>query len=93
MEYVVTVGKYVRPDGWTCGNFLQKGLEGFCPFYLPTNNSVIRQLACNVEITGRVFRKNGLLRCRITFIGDGESNTVCGGWIGGFSVRGCLGGL
>lgn len=84
-EYpMIQVGTYVWPDNWAMGNCLRKGLEGFCPFYLPTNNPIITQLACNVEITGRrPQRRCGdyYLRVRITFIGDGEPDTVCGGWI------------
>ena len=80
----IQVGQYVWPDGWKTGNRLQEGLEGFCPFYLPTNNPIVTSIACNVEITGRIPQKrfgDYYLRAKITFIGDGQPDTVWGGWV------------
>lgn len=78
------IGTYVKPDGWHIGNVLKKGLDGFCDYYLLTNNNVIKELAVNVEITGRTRRRisgDYYVRVKITFVGDCEPDTVSGGWI------------
>ena len=44
----------------------------------------IHDLACNVEITGRVAQKRGgayWKRAEITFVGDGEPNKVVRGFV------------
>ena len=81
----IQVGTYVEPDGWGIGAVLEKGLEGFCPFYLPTHsNGPIKHLAVTVEVTGRVPRRRCggyYARVRIVFVGDGEPDVVHGGWV------------
>jgi hypothetical protein len=87
---MIQVGSHIQPDGWKIGNVLEAGLPGFCPFYLKTNNPIITRLACNVELVGRVLRRrlgDYYMRVRITFIGDGEPDVVCGGWIPADQVR------
>ena len=85
METEVKVGTYVEPENWTCGDLLEEGLPGFCDFYLPTHcGGPIKHVAVNVVITGHMpHRRLGTFyrRVRITFVGDGEPNTVTGGWI------------
>ncbi len=81
---MIRVGNYIQPDGWKIGNTLAPGLPGLCSFYLRTNNPIITHLACNIEPTGRVLRRRFdayYMRVRIIFIGDGEPDVVCGGWI------------
>ena len=79
------VGTYVEPDGWSIGECLKVGLDGFCDFYLPTGYTFgVTQVAVNIKITGRTpIRRLGSYyrRVQITFLGDGEPNTVTGGWI------------
>ncbi len=84
-ETAVEVGTFVKPDGWSIGDKLESGLEGFCDFYLPTwGHGPIKQVAVNVRVTGRFpHRRAGDLyrRVSITFVGDGEPNEKSGGWI------------
>ena len=81
----VDVGTYVEPDGWGIGNKLNPGLEGFCPYYLPTNSGgPIKELAVRVEITGRSRqRRHGgyYVRVKVIFVGDCEPDTVVKGWV------------
>jgi hypothetical protein len=78
------VDRYVKPDGWTFGSRLADG-GSFSPFRLPTNSGgPIKSLAVNVETTGRTLQRvqgERMVRVRITFIGDGEPDTVSGGWM------------
>ena len=82
---VVDVGTYVEPDGWRIGNQLLPGLPGFCDYYLPTNSGgPIKELAVDIAITGRTRQRrcgSYYVRCRITFVGDCEPNTVVYGWV------------
>lgn len=55
------------------------------PFRLPGPHGA---LAVRVEVTGRTVRHTvaglagvGVVRARITFVGDGEPDEVTGGWI------------
>ena len=81
----VDVGPYITPDNWGIGNCLTKGLEGFCDYYLPVNSGgPIKEVAVNIEITGRTRqRRNGdyYVRVKITFVGDGEPDTITHGWV------------
>ena len=80
----IKVGTYVKPDGWPLGNCLTKGLEGFCPFYLPTNSGgPVKEVAVRVDVTGRkAMRIMGgwFARVKITFVGDDEPDVVVRGW-------------
>ena len=80
----VGIGTFVEPDGWSVGDNLEEGMEGFCDYYLPTRHPVITHVAVNVRITGRFPRRRagGLWRrVAITFVGDGEADEKTGGWI------------
>ena len=80
----IKVRTVIRPDGWPLGGILKPGLAGFCQFYLPTNSDgPIKELAVNVEVTGRTPQKREgsyHIRIKITFVGDGEKDTVVRGW-------------
>lgn len=81
----IKVGTYIEVEGWgRCGELLKAGLAGFCDFYLPTgHNFGVQMLAANIKVTGRkAMRRNGgyFARVEITFVGDGEPNTVTYGW-------------
>ncbi len=82
---LVKIGTYVEPDQWPIGECLTAGLEGFCDFYLPTGYTFgVTRVAVNVKPTGRVgIRRHGdyYRRVQITFVGDGEPDTVVGGCI------------
>ena len=81
----VDVGTYVEPEGWGIGNLLKKGLDGFCQYYLPVNSGgPIKELAVNIEITGRTRQRrcgSYYVRVKITFVGDGEPDTITHGWV------------
>ena len=80
----IQVGTYVKPEGWKFGSCLEKGLEGFCPFYLPTHTPPVKHIACRIEVTGRTRRRvegEWMVRVKIIFIGDGEPDTITYGWI------------
>ena len=80
----VDVGSYIQPENWSIGGILRPGLDGFCQYYLPTNSGgPIKEVAVNVEITGRTWRRrNGGLyvRVKITFVGDCEDDVIAYGW-------------
>ena len=80
----VGVDSYIEPESWRLGGVLKPGLHGFCDYYLTTNSAVVKEVAVNVEITGRtIIRRQGdwYVRLRITFVGDGQPNTHTGGWV------------
>lgn len=81
----VDVGTYVEPDNWGIGEVLKPGLAGFCDYYLPTHSGgPVKELGVNVEITGRTRQRRcggWYVRCRITFVGDCEPDTVVKGWV------------
>lgn len=84
-EVKPAVGSYVIPDGWSpWGERLIPG-DSFSTFRIPTRSGgPIKSLAIEVEVTGRTpQRKQGdcYVRVKITFPGDGEPDTVCGGWM------------
>ena len=83
------VGSYVEPDGWrNWGALLLPGdLEPIgdgwrgCDFRLPSQGG---NLACNVEVTGRTFRRRGgelQARVRIEWVQDGAPSEYSGGWM------------
>jgi hypothetical protein len=78
----------------TIGELLMPGSEkvddGFrgCQFYYPVSNGgPIKQVACDVEITGRTLRhrpyEQGVyyIKVKITWVGDCEPDTTCEGWM------------
>lgn len=79
-----TVGTYVKPDGWAFGERLTEG-DSFSTFRLPTGSGgPIKSLAVEVEVTGRTIQRKWdmrLVRCKITFVGDCEPDTVVRGWL------------
>jgi hypothetical protein len=78
------VGLYVKPDGWAYGGRLIEG-DSFSELRLTTNSGgPITDLAVRIEVTGRTLqRKQGVrsVRVRIVFIGDGEPDTITGGYM------------
>ncbi len=80
----IKVGTYIAPDGWKFGDLLKPGLSGFCDFYLPTGYDFgVKMLACNIRVSGRKAQKrqgDWFARVEITFVGDGEPNTIHHGW-------------
>ncbi len=78
------VGTFIKPDGWKFGERLIAG-DSFSTFRLPTGLAVVTSIACEIEITGRELRRaagmSGMVRVKITFPGDGEPDTVCGGFM------------
>jgi hypothetical protein len=84
MTIAPAVGAFVKPDGWNCGGWLKPGLDGFCPFYLTTNNPIVKELAAIIAPTGRTLvRRDGCdwVRVRITHPGDGEADTTHYGYM------------
>jgi len=84
-EVKAALDSYVEPDGWSPhGERLIKG-DSFSTFRIPTNSGwPVASLAIEVEVTGRtpIRRKSAYyVRVKITFPGDGEPDTVCGGWM------------
>jgi hypothetical protein len=81
----IKVGTYLEPDSWGIGELLRPGLQNFCSFYLPTHSGgPIKEVAVDVEVTGRKPRwRQGdwYMRVKITFVGDGEPDTIVGGWV------------
>lgn len=82
-QYVgkVTLG-YVKPDGWTIGGelYIDFSLPERYSLRLQTHNGgPIKSLAVQIEVTGRKFDREDFIRCRITFLGDGEQDVTSGG--------------
>ena len=85
-EVRAEAGAYVVPDGWRgFGGLLREAGDGFSTYRLPVNSlGPIESLAAEVQITGRTVQYRGgncWVRVRITFVGDGEPNTVTHGWM------------
>jgi hypothetical protein len=80
----IKVGTYIVPEKWGIGEKLKPGLAGFCDYYIPTHSGgPIKEIACNVEVTGRKPRWFGgswWMRVKIIFVGDGEPDTITRGW-------------
>ena len=79
------VGRYIKPDGWRFGELLQKG-DNFSTFRLPTGSKFgVTSLAVEIETTGRTLQRRegegGWVRVKITFVGDGEPDTVVRGYM------------
>lgn len=89
---MITAGMYIRPDFWTYVEKLEAGDnyrdESFpgCQFRIPAGyigGKPQYHLAVNVKKTGNVRNREGMVRCRIEFVRDGEPSTFTGGWIQG----------
>ena len=81
-----TVGTYIKPDGWYLGECLSAS-DGWkdasfpgCAFRLPAGNGLYK-LAVNVTVTGRKVNKQGMIRAKVEFVGDGEESTFTGAWM------------
>lgn len=78
------VGLMIRPENWAMSSILLPG-DDFSPFRIRTSNDIIPSLACRVEVTGRTFQKDKgcrVVRVKITFVGDGEPDQFCRGFMG-----------
>lgn len=85
-DKAAAVGNVIKLDGWSCSADPLLPGDDFSAFRLPVlSRGPIKSLAVNVEITGRVPRRDaglaGAYRCRLTFVGDGEPDEVVGGYI------------
>ena len=85
------VGSYIKPKHWPLGSCLVAG-DSFSPFRLPTNSEgPITSLAVRVEVSGRKLGRAGgwsirhagalTVAVKITFVGDGEPDTVTSGYM------------
>lgn len=81
--FSAATGDFLKPDEWPVGERLHPD-DGYsdssfpgCEFRLPGSNGYM--LAVNVKITGRKIRRNGSIRCRVEFVGDGEPSVFSGG--------------
>ena len=78
------VGSFIKPDGWAFGQRLIAG-DSFSTFRIPVNSlGPIKDLAVEIEVTGRTLQKKHgmrMVRVKVTFPGDGESDTVTSGYM------------
>jgi len=79
-------GCFVKPDGWRFGEKLIESDWKKAEYRLPTGDPIIKSLAVNIEITGRTHRWDApvsgpAMRCKVIFVGDGDPDIICGGWI------------
>lgn len=89
VEVKPEAGRQIRVDGWQtrCASILQDcELPEFASFRLPSFNFFDIAYACEVEITGRVAQRQPYSDChwvrvKITWVQDGEPNTVSYGWM------------
>jgi hypothetical protein len=83
----VTRGSVVQIDGGRCEPLFACTDWDQAEFRWPNPIHEWREkhaIACNIEITGRTFqyrRSNWCVRVRIIWVGDGEPNTSCTGWL------------
>lgn len=81
----VYAGRHVCPDRWQLGNKIRVDETGFATWRIDTfNGGPIASLACEVVVTGRTLQRrmgSYYVRVRITFVGDGEPDTVTSGWM------------
>lgn len=78
-------GSMLRPDGWTCCETMLDG-DDFSTFRLKSGSPVIESIAVEIEVTGRTVQKDPksgcqAIRVKVTFPGDCEPDTECGGWL------------
>lgn len=85
------VGSLIVPDNWPMGQRLEPGCDvaddsfGGCQFYLPTGRDFgVKHIAVDIAVTGKKIVRRGAwdaVRVRIVLIGDGEANSVMGGYL------------
>jgi len=76
------IGCVVKPDEWRLAEKLISSDWDEAKYRITTGNDIIPSLAVNIEITGRTHRLAGpAMRCKITFVGDGEPDQVTHGWL------------
>lgn len=82
-------GRGILVDGWNtrCPSYLEDcEVPEFAPLRLPSFNYNDVKYAVRIEITGRKgqlqpYDDRHWVRVKITFVGDGEPDTVSGGWM------------
>jgi|SRR5262252_6030858 len=82
-------GRGILVDGWGthCASYLEPcELPELAPFRLPSLRYSNVKFACRIEISGRVAQKRPYddrlwVRVRIVFVGDGEPDQICAGWM------------
>lgn len=86
LDAYIKIGAFVQPDGWSEAGEVRRSDWDKAPFRLFSRRLNLA-LAVRIERTGRTLRRvpntGGLwgVRVRITFVGDGEPDTVVGGWV------------
>jgi hypothetical protein len=83
------VGSLILVDGW--GSNISQALQpcefpDFAQFRLPSGRYDKVAYAVNIEVTGRTTQSRpwngrGWVRIKITFVGDGEPDSVVPGWM------------
>jgi hypothetical protein len=78
------VGMRLKPDHWAMPSTLCSCDWPGASFRLPSIFHPEVALACNVQVTStwiRAFECYDAVRVRITFVGDGDSDTITHGWL------------
>jgi hypothetical protein len=84
------VGRAIFVDTWDMGHCPQHlepcELPEMAPFRLQSSRYTDIKYMCRVEITGRTTQRRPYddrewVRVRIVFVGDGEPDTICPGWM------------
>jgi hypothetical protein len=78
------VGMRLKPDHWSVASTLGPCDWPLASFRLPSIFYPGIALACNVQVTStliRTFKYHDAVRARITFVGDGEPDTITHGWL------------
>lgn len=86
-DWRVQYWQKLMPETWEKADFrMPTGYEN--PKGTPAGRGLIESLACKVRVTGRkvmVHSTRGFYECKIrveiTFIGDGEADTIVHGWM------------
>ena len=65
---------FAKPDGWKIGGmvFVDDTMPEPFNVRIETSNGVTPDVAVRIEVTGKVTDREGFVRCRIVFLGDGE---------------------
>lgn len=83
-EVEVKVGSVIQPELWSWGTVLEASDWSEADFRLPSARHPDMKLAVNVTITGTTWQRRAgdyWVRVKIEFVGDGEGETVSGGWM------------
>jgi len=82
-----SVGSCIKPDGWAISTLLTECTDWeAAPFRLRATRTKIN-FAVRVEVSGKKIRWDAPfggapgVRIKITFVGDGEPDTVTYGWM------------